>query len=239
MFSGLSRRAAARRCARLPIRVRLATSVAVVAFLILAGVRRRRRQIVMAHRLRSAFIRQVNRHAEQSPHPCSLNVGSAAIVAEYRGVQRRYGANVAAPRCRADLAPRQDRDLGKRLAPPRRIADWSADHFDGYRVVTIPVNFVAARASGYLQYGPAAGIGRQRDPDLELMLFLGVLVGTVLAFGAGLARRAPRDRADRRADRGRERDRAHPRPEPHAARAGRRRRGRGALAHAQRACSRR
>ncbi|HXR14066.1 MAG TPA: HAMP domain-containing sensor histidine kinase, partial [Solirubrobacteraceae bacterium] len=63
--------------------------------------------------------------------------------------------------------------------------------YKGYRVVTIPVQFFTG-GEGYVQYGqPLSGITSEVS-SLELMLFLGALIGTALAFGAGslVARRS-------------------------------------------------
>jgi two-component system, OmpR family, sensor kinase len=75
--------------------------------------------------------------------------------------------------------------LGDPLHPPSQIG--------GYRVSSVDVNFGPGQSDTIIvQYGlPVASLAREIS-TLELLLVLGVLVGTALAFGAGslVARRA-------------------------------------------------
>jgi len=172
---------------RLPIRLRLATSVALVAFVILVAVSVGVGMIT-AHRLRSDFNAQVESTASNiaaSLHPVydngSLNPGSYGIYANIAGGAVRIYTEDGTPQAATPGAP----NLGSPFAPTHNI--------NGYRVVTIPKSFGFGGGDTILiQYGsPVAALANEIH-TLELFLALGVLVGTALAFGAGslVARRA-------------------------------------------------
>jgi two-component system OmpR family sensor kinase len=95
------------------------------------------------------------------------------------------GGNVLAPRSGAP-------NLGSPLNLAADNEQTSTTDVNGYRVVTSVVGLGDDGASGYLQYGqPLSGVDGE-IAGLQLILFLGALIGTVIAFAAGslVARRA-------------------------------------------------
>jgi len=197
-FSAL-RQKLGRPLARLPIRLRLAVSVAAVAFVILvvfAVVVGR----VNAHRQRAEFNSEVLTNAEQFVHFVQfVTVGNKVVVTpNLAGYNGSVGAvaRLLALDGTSVIAPRPDNvpNLGNPL-PQQANSDGDATalDFNGYRVVTIPVNFLHGGGSGgYLQYAQPLGSVDSAIAGLQLILFLGALIGTALAFGAGslVARRA-------------------------------------------------
>jgi two-component system OmpR family sensor kinase len=198
MFSGLSRRVHAR-LLRLPIRVRVATSVAAVVFLILLVFAVVVGQID-AHRQRSAFYTTVYNNAEQFGHELHISVNPATSSATVSPSIATFNGGVGAEALVTGLdgrviAPTQSPpDLGNPLATAAAQdgVSWSATNYAGYRVVTIPVSFSFGEGGGYLQYAQPLSTVNSEIYGLDLMLFLGALIGTILAFGAGslVARRA-------------------------------------------------
>jgi two-component system, OmpR family, sensor kinase len=194
MSSGHSGRFA-RPFSRLPIRVRLAASVAAVAFLILVvfavAVGR-----VEAHRLRRDFDAQVRSNAQiavrgrfgglsvtpaTSTSPPTLSPPVAELVGvpgAVAAVWDQGGDEIASSRPKLKL--------GSPLNAPVE------QNYNGYRVVTLAVQFVGFDGGGYLQYAQPLSEVSNEIYDLQLLLFLGALIGTVIAFGAGslVARRA-------------------------------------------------
>jgi two-component system OmpR family sensor kinase len=178
--------------------MRLAVSVAAVAFVILvvfAVVVGR----VNAHRQRAEFNSEVLTNAEQFARFVAVEtVGSRVVVvpslAGYNGsvgaVARLLsldGTTVLAPR------PNNVPNLGDPIEQQADAdASATATNFNGYRVVTIPVGFRGGGGNGYLQYAQPLGSVDSAIAGLQLILFLGALIGTALAFGAGslVARRA-------------------------------------------------
>jgi two-component system, OmpR family, sensor kinase len=198
MFSGPSRRLHAR-LLRLPIRVRVATSVAAVVFLILLVFAVVVGQID-AHRQRSAFYTTVYNNAEQFGHELHIAVNPATGSATVSPSIATFNGGVGAEALVTGLdgrviAPTQNPpDLGDPLATAaaQNGVSWSATNYAGYRVVTIPVSFSFGEGGGYLQYAQPLSTVNSEIYGLDLMLFLGALIGTILAFGAGslVARRA-------------------------------------------------
>jgi signal transduction histidine kinase len=174
--------------------MRLATSVAVVAFVILVAfalvVGR-----INAHRLRSDFDAEVQSNANQLDHvhfllnpsngaiepPISELVPNVGAVIRVLGV----GGTVLAPHSGAP-------NLGSPLHLAASDEQTSTSNVNGYRVVTFEVGLGDGGATGYLQYGQPLGGINSEIASLQLILFLGALIGTALAFGAGslVARRA-------------------------------------------------
>jgi signal transduction histidine kinase len=151
---------------------------------------------INAHRLRSDFNAEVQSNANQLDHgvrfvfdpangtiepPISQlfpNVGAVIRVLSEAG-------NVLAPRSGAP-------NLGSPLSLAADNEQTSTTDVNGYRVVTSVVGLGDDGASGYLQYGqPLSGVDGE-IAGLQLILFLGALIGTVVAFAAGslVARRA-------------------------------------------------
>jgi signal transduction histidine kinase len=193
MFSGLRGRLG-KPLERLPIRLRLATSVALVAFVILMAfaiaVGR-----VEAHRLRKDFNSQVLSNAQVAaggrfggltvtPGTASTPPALNPPVAELVGVP---GAVAAVWTESGNLIASSNRkvNLGSPLNAPEQ------QDSNGYRVVTLNVRF-GFEGDGLLQYAQPMGDVAGEINDLQLMLLLGALIGTVIAFGAGslVARRA-------------------------------------------------
>jgi len=192
-FSALRDRVS-RPLARLPIRLRLATSVAAVAFVILVAF-----AVVVgrinAHRLRSDFDAEVQSNADQLDHlrfvfnpangtiepPISQLIPNVGAVIRVLGV----GGTVLAPRSGAP-------NLGSPLYLAANNEQTATTDVNGYRVVTFVVPLGDDGAIGYLQYGQPLGGVDGEIAGLQLILFLGALIGTVIAFAAGslVARRA-------------------------------------------------
>jgi signal transduction histidine kinase len=175
---------------RLPIRLRLAVGVAVVVLVILVvfGVAVGRLE---AHRLKRDFSQQVYSNAQIALRgrgrglgivngnvdpPVSTLVGDVGAVIEVFGVSGDPIAKSAAVNLGNPLDAPQQRD------------------YNGYSVVTLPVNFFGGGggAEGFVQYAQPLGYVNGEIGDLQLLLFLGALIGTVIAFAAGslVARRA-------------------------------------------------
>ena len=174
---------------RLPIRVRLALSVATVVFVILA-VLAVAVGAVTAHRLRSDFNSQVNSQAVNIAnllHPeIGLGGGIAGLqnfanYASVTGAAAQISTLDGTPRERTQNAPY----LGNPLHPKSQVS--------GYRVSTVDVAFGPGDDDQLIvQYGLPVGPLAREIGNLELLLALGVLGGTLLAFVAGtlVARRA-------------------------------------------------
>jgi two-component system OmpR family sensor kinase len=187
MFSALRRRIN-QPLQRLPIRLRLAASVAVVAFVILVvfGVAVGRLE---AHRLNRDFNQQVYSNAQIAVHGRGRGLGIvdgnvtppvATLVGDVGAVVEVF--TLSGPPAVAKSA---SVNLGNPLDAPQQ------HDYNGYSVVTLPVLF-GPGSQGYFQYAqPLASVEGEID-DLQLLLFLGVLIGTLLAFAAGslVARRA-------------------------------------------------
>jgi signal transduction histidine kinase len=163
---------------RLPIRLRLATAVALVAFAILA-VMASVVGALTAHHLRSDFKNQLSTQAQNiadTIHQDPINgqwktvptlIKNAAVVLWQVGANSPMAATTNAPN----------------LGPPD-LDDVA--HVNGYYVAT------AELGPYLLQYGLPDSQLTSEIGDLELFLAIGVLGGTVLAFAAGafVARRA-------------------------------------------------
>jgi two-component system OmpR family sensor kinase len=182
--------------ARLPIRLRLAVGVAVVVFVILAAFAVAIGRL-NSHRLHRDFNAEVYTNAEQFLHVVSIaRVGNRLVVTpnltHFNGtvgaVARvlRLDASVVAPKPNAP-------NLGSPFGLAATNQQTAQTDFNGYRVVTFLVSFFGEPgAQGYLQYAqPLSSVNSEID-NLQLILFLGALIGTALAFGAGslVARRA-------------------------------------------------
>ena len=180
----------------MPIRLRLATSVAVVAFVILAvfavAVGR-----INEHRLRSDFNSEVASNASNvdsfhfhlvgCPARCAIAPPISDLIPNVGAVIRLLdlSGKVLAP---ASNAPK----LGTPLYLASTDAQSGARDVNGYRVVTFLVGLGFEGAQGYLQYAQPISSINSEAAGLQLILFLGALIGTALAFVAGslVARRA-------------------------------------------------
>ncbi|MGA2008566.1 MAG: HAMP domain-containing sensor histidine kinase [Solirubrobacteraceae bacterium] len=180
---------------RLPIRLRLATSVAAVAFVILALFAVVVGQI-NAHRLRSDFYTEVQANATNlsAVHFHLVDCPKCAIAPPVSTVVPNVGAvirllsisgNVLAPRSGAP-------NLGSPLYLAANNEQSGATNVNGYRVVSFLVGLGFDGDQGYLQYAQPLSSVDSEIAGLQLILFLGALIGTALAFGAGslVARRA-------------------------------------------------
>jgi two-component system, OmpR family, sensor kinase len=162
---------------RLPIRVRLATGVAIVAFAIFAIVAVAVGTLTV-RRLRGDFQNQVLTQAQNVAsdiHP----TGSGNWFSGYTDINNeviRVFSDSGSALAATNGAP----NLGPPLQSPAQV--------DGYWVVTQQ----AARGPWAVQYALPLNSLRSEIGNLELLLTLGVLAGTILAFGAGslVARRA-------------------------------------------------
>ena len=174
--------------ARLPIRLRLAVSVAAVVFVILVATAVAVGTLT-AHRLRSDFDSQVYSQTVNIAnllHPDFRNnqLGGTQNFVNYAsvtGAAARISLADGTPYIHTPSAPY----LGDPLHPTNSI--------DGYRVASVEVNFgVGDTDSIIVQYGLPVHPLAMEIGNLELLLALGVLVGTALAFAAGslVARRA-------------------------------------------------
>jgi signal transduction histidine kinase len=189
MFSALSDRLQ-NRLLRLPIRVRLATSVALVAFLILMAFAVVIGQI-NANRQWRDFDNQVTSQAQNvgaSLHPYyDPSTGDL-------GFRSSYGnyANITNSAIR--IYTEDGKYVGKSPGAPNLGSPFtSTANVNGYRVATIQISFGPGDGNEVLmQYGVPTAATAGEIAGLRLILFLGALIGTALAFGAGalVARRA-------------------------------------------------
>jgi signal transduction histidine kinase len=185
---------------RLPIRVRLAVGVAAVVFVILAvfavAIGR-----INGHRQRSDFNAEVFTNAEQAVHFVRIQELNNRVVVtpSLAGFNNSVGAVVRLLSLDGTtvLAPRPDNapNLGNPLSQQAGADNQpTSTDFNGYRVVTIPVTFLGDTpgSGGYLQYAQPLSSVENAIAGMQLILFLGALIGTALAFGAGslVARRA-------------------------------------------------
>ena len=189
MFSALNDRLQAR-LLRLPIRVRLATSVALVAFVILMVFAAVIGQI-NAHRQWRDFDNQVTSQAQTvagSLHPYFDNatgqLGLHASIGNY--------ANISGAALRIyteDGTPYANTRNAPNMGSPFR----ATNNINGYRVATVNQQFGPGESNEILvQWGVPTASTASEIAGLRLILFLGALIGTALAFGAGalVARRA-------------------------------------------------
>ena len=160
---------------RLPIRLRLATAVALVAFVILAAMATVVGALT-AHHLRSDFKNQLSNQAQNIAVTIHQDINGRWHANLENGVVVIWPAGASAPLVASRNAP----SLGP--PDPDEIA-----HINGYYVATVPMF-----GQYLLQYGLPDSQLTSEIGDLELFLVIGVIAGTVLAFGAGsvVARRA-------------------------------------------------
>jgi hypothetical protein len=177
--------------------------VILVAFAVVVGR-------INAHRLRSDFDAEVQSNANQLDHVRfyltangTIEPSISQLVPNVGAVIRvlGLGGNVLAPRSGAP-------DLGSPLNLAADDEQTATTDVNGYRVVTFALE-LGDGDTGYLQYGQPLGGVDGEIAGLQLILFLGALIGTVIAFAAC---RSPGDRPDRRSDGRRGRDRANARP---------------------------
>ncbi len=145
-----------------------------------------------AHRLHKDFDTQVASNAQlvgarrlglfpgRVGHPATITPPVASLVGNVGAVVRIFGL---AGDLFVSSAPRVN--LGSPLNAP------SQRDYNGYRVITLPV-FFGDGDQGYIQYAQPLSSINGEIAGLQLLLFLGALIGTALAFGAGafVARRA-------------------------------------------------
>ena len=162
--------------------------VILVAFAVVVGR-------INAHRLRSDFNAEVQSNANQldhvrfflNPTNGTIEPSISQLVPNVGAVIRVLGeaGNVLAPRSGAP-------NLGSPLYLAANNEQTATTDVNGYRVVTFVVPLGDDGATGFLQYGqPLSGVDGE-IAGLQLILFLGALIGTVIAFAAGslVARRA-------------------------------------------------
>ena len=173
---------------RLPIRLRLAVSVGAVTFLMLIvfGIAVR---TVTAHRLRSNFHSQVTTEADSLADSIAPERSSGSVrfpnlndfVAINGGVARIYTLDGTL------LQASQG-------APSLGFPLHSVPQINGFYVVTLSASFPGflGGSGAIVQYGLPVAPLNSDIANLDLLVILGVLVGTALAFGAGwlVARRA-------------------------------------------------
>jgi signal transduction histidine kinase len=170
---------------RLPIRLRLAVSVSGVTFLMLVVFGMAVRDLT-AHRLRSNFDSQViaqagNLASDVHPEFASRTLGiSNANLADFEiggGAVRMY--DLDGTPATSSSGPY----LGSPTPDPPPNG-YRADTVNGYRVVTeAPV--YQNGDSLLIQYGLSTAPLNSDIANLDLLVLLGVLAGTALAFGAG------------------------------------------------------
>jgi signal transduction histidine kinase len=172
---------------RLPIRLRLAVSVAAVVFVILA-VLAVAVGTLTAQRLRSDFDAQVDSQA--------VNI-AAQIHPDFRNGQIYVGAFANYAKINNGVARILTEGGGLLYmtpgAPYLGSPFVTTNEINGYRVATVAVPFGSGNVDTILvQYGVAVASLASEIANLELLLLLGVLIGTALAFVAGslVARRA-------------------------------------------------
>jgi signal transduction histidine kinase len=171
---------------RLPIRLRLAVSVGAVTFAVLLVFAVAVRTLT-AHRLRSDFDTQVNTQASNLAHELHFNITSGQIIVPNLTNFASLDGGAAAVSTldgNSEVTSSGAPNMGSPLHPVSQI--------HGYRVVTLRVVVPPSGDAVLVQYGlPLAPLDSQID-ELGVMLLLGVLAGTALAFGAGalVARRA-------------------------------------------------
>jgi two-component system, OmpR family, sensor kinase len=175
----------------LPIRVRLAGVSALLTFAILCAFAVTIGSLTV-HRIRSDFNRQVSQTAEALPSRMEITIDPFRILSPLDD----FTANHAVVKVLT---------LGQRLlaeepatAPSLGAPESYPVTINGYRVISHEVE-VRESTTGALigpgliiQYGRPVGPTEATVHRIELLLLLGVIAGTVLAFGAGMliARRA-------------------------------------------------
>jgi signal transduction histidine kinase len=179
---------------RLPIRLRLAVSVGAVTFVMLAVFAGAVRELT-AHHLASNFDSQVTSQAEtlgetlEAPLRNSMVTGQPGDLTPYLayvgdvGVVRIYTLDGSFYDESTD-AP----NLGAPTAPNTQSGPYQVN---GYRVVELQVR--VGPGEGFLmQYGLPLSLLSSDLAGLDVLLILGVLAGTALAFAGGwlVARRA-------------------------------------------------
>jgi signal transduction histidine kinase len=186
MFSALRRRIN-QPLSRWPIRLRLATSVALVAFLILMVFAAVIGQI-NAHRQWNEFDNQVTSQAQSIAG--SLHPSYATGQLEFGSYNSYANINNAAIRIfTVDGSPVGNTPDAPEMGSPLR----ATNNVNGYRVATVDQAFGPGESNTILvQYGVPTAATASEIAGLRLILFLGAFIGTALAFGAGalVARRA-------------------------------------------------
>jgi signal transduction histidine kinase len=177
--------------------MRLAVSVAAVAFVILAVFAAVVGQI-NAHRQRSNFYAEVAQNANNivtgahfrlvgCPANCTISPPISTLIPNAGAVIRllNLSGGVLAPRSGAP-------NLGSPLYLASSDQQSGAANVNGYRVVSFLVGLGFDGDQGYLQYAQPFSSINGEIAGLQLILFLGALIGTVIAFAAGslVARRA-------------------------------------------------
>ena len=186
---------------RLPIRTRLAGVSALLTFVILCAF-----AVVIGsltvHRVRSDFNREVSETAKALPGEMRVTLEPFQINPELRVLANPGDHAVIRILGIAGDVLRQYPRVAPSFGPPGpelRTRGSEVATVDGYRVVTALLSVVTERdgviiSEGHLiiQYGRPVGPTEATVHRIELLLLLGVVFGTVLAFGAGMliARRA-------------------------------------------------
>jgi two-component system OmpR family sensor kinase len=181
---------------RLPIRVRLAGVSALLTFVILCGFAVAVGSLTV-RRIRSDFNRDAETTAQQLPKQLSIKVNPSTF--QIVGIDPPL-ADLAQPE---DSAVIRILSLGGAViaetakAPSLGPASLQARNVDGYRVLSRPAA-VSIQGTGeqvgqvYVQYGRSVSATEATVTRVELLLLLGVLIGTGVALLAGMtiARRA-------------------------------------------------
>jgi two-component system OmpR family sensor kinase len=185
---------------RLPIRVRLAGVSALLTFVILCGFAVAVGSLTV-RRIRSDFNRDVETTAQQLPSQLSIKVNAGINPGTFQivGIDPPL-ADLAQPE---DSAVIRILSLGGAVitqtprAPGLGGPSLQARNVAGYRVLSRPAA-VSIQGTGeqigqvYVQYGRSVSATESTVTRVELLLLLGVLIGTGLALLAGMtiARRA-------------------------------------------------
>src|ERR1039458_4655193 len=181
---------------RLPIRLRLAGVSALLTFVILCGFAVAVGSLTV-RRIRSDFNREVADTAQQLPSQLSIKVNPSTF--QIVGIEPPL-QDLAEPDHSAVI---RILSLGGAViaqtnkAPDLGPALLQARNFDGYRVLsrpTAPVELGTGEPIGqvFVQYGRSVSDTEATVTRVELLLLLGVLIGTGMALLAGMtiARRA-------------------------------------------------
>ncbi len=172
--------------ARLPIRLRVATGVGLVVFAILTvfavAVER-----LESHRLWTDFNAQVESNAQFALHGRQhLSLVGNTIQPPISDLVGNVGAVVRVLSLDGSVLGASDNKANLGSPVPGVV------NHGGYRVVTQSIGLLGVDERAYLQYAqPLSEVSSEVD-NLRLILLIGVLAATALAFGAGslVARRA-------------------------------------------------
>jgi signal transduction histidine kinase len=170
---------------RLPIRLRLATAVALVTFVIFVVVGTTV-GVLVAHKLRSDFNGEVTSDAQNVLGDIRPDIREATIVDQalgnYAALDNAVAIVIAGNGRRFTPSGQPSLNLGPPSDTPHQA--------DGYMIATATGNTDIGPAT--VQFGLPVTSLNSEIGRLELVLAVGVIAGTLVAFGAGaiVARRA-------------------------------------------------